>query len=76
MILSLYLALVQSHLEYCVQFRAPQCKKDVKVLKSIQRRAAWLEDVPYEQRLRTVQLSHLEKTERQPHCSLLESIPL
>jgi len=58
-----------------VQFRAPQCKKDVKVLKSIQRRAAWLEDVPYEQKL-TVQLSHLEKTERQPHCSLLESIPL
>lgn len=64
-ILPLYLALVWLHLECFVQSWAPQYKKDAKVLENNQKRAkrllADLESMPYEERLRTVVLSILEK---------------
>jgi hypothetical protein len=63
--LRLYKQLVRPHVYFCSQAWSPWRRKDVELLESVQRRMtkmiAGLQDVPYEERLRRLHLTTLEK---------------
>ncbi|PKU27707.1 hypothetical protein llap_21989 [Limosa lapponica baueri] len=64
-ILPLYSALMRPHLEYCVQLWSPQHRKDMDLLKQVQRSLtkmmSGLEQLSYEDRLRQLGLFNLKR---------------
>ena len=74
----LYTSLVRPHLEYGVQSWSPYYKKDIEKLEQVQRRATrlvpQLRDIPYDDRLKAMNLTTLE--ERRTRGDAIETYKL
>ena len=64
MMVALYKSLVRPHLDYCIQAWRPFLKKDIEIMEKVQRRFTrmieGLKLLPYEERLRKINLTTLE----------------
>jgi ribonucleases P/MRP protein subunit RPP40 len=64
-IMKLYKSLVRPHLDYCSQVWRPHLRKDIDLLERVQKRATRMidgyKDISYEERLRMVGLTTLER---------------
>ena len=77
-IISLYKSLVRPHLEYCCQMWNPYYKKDIKLIKGVQRRATKLvtgmKELSYNDRLKQLGLQQLEG--RRMRSDLIETFKI
>ena len=77
-LVTLYKVFVRPHLEYCIQACSPTLRRDIDALERVQRRATRLvpslRDLPYEERLKRLNLPSLE--DRRKRGDMIETFKI